>query len=571
VRRSNLTKVVSSRPALMTAAALAVSVCLFVPAAASAQNVKAFGISAAWASPDATPPGPSLDWLPAVKTRGMNSNRIAGMSWRRLTVNGKACPAWPSSRHTCTSRWQHLDDALAAHHREGMAPTVVLADSRANSGSDTKVTGSEVEVYAEVMKQLTDRYTWCGTFCLIDAIQVWNEPNSAGFGGYTVAEYRTLFLATVDAIASVQPKMRVISGAPAPTVKGWRNYQRDIAKFPGEFILGAHVYPIDAEPIVDAARDQYNVSRNAVDENGNARPVRVTEVGVCAGGPAVTCPNSQVYEIDEAQQAEELSRVCKMLANRGAEGIMIYAMLASRPGGVQSGFGLRNDAVDEPYLRPAWEAITDCHLGWSAPANTSPPEISGTAREGETLTVSRGTWSGDGSITYTYQWHRCDTAGESCADISAATGATYELAGADVGHTLRATVTAQNAWGAASERSEATALVAALPGAPASPANTSPPEISGTAREGETLTVSRGTWSGDGSITYTYQWHRCDTAGESCADISAATRATYELADADVGHRLRATVTAQNAWGAASARSEPTALVAAQRSPSRRR
>jgi hypothetical protein len=457
----------AGRPKLAALALIVIAALLLAPAVAAGdpsdppsnpENVVAFGFNASWASPNATPPGPSLDWLPAVKTRGMNSNRIGNPSWRHFTIDGQACPAWPPPDDACTARWQRLDDALAAHHREGMVPMVMHADSFALAGDEAKVTGSRVEVYAEVMKQLTIRYTWCGTFCLIDAIQVWNEPNSVGFGGYTIDEYRALFLATIDAIRSVQPNMRVISGAPSPAVVGWRNYQREIAKFPREFILGAHVYPFQEE-ILATARDQYNVSRNAVDEDGNPRPVRVTEVGVCTGTPTVTCPNRQTYEIDEAQQAEELTRVCKMLANRGAEGIMIHTLLASNPGGLQRGWGLRNDVVEEPYFRPAWEAITDCHLGWSAPANDDPPEISGTAREGETLTVSRGTWSGDGSITYTYQWHRCDAAGEACADIPAATGATYELTGDDVGHTLRATLTAKNAWGTASESSQPTAVV----------------------------------------------------------------------------------------------------------------
>lgn len=327
----------------------------------------AFGFNAPWASPNATPPGPGPEWLPVVKTRGMNSNMIAGISWRHFTVSGQACPAFPEPGTSCDTRWQRLDDSLSAHQSEGMTPMVALADSRANSGDDANLVASgEVDVYAEVMKQVTTRYTspsWCDPFCPIDALQVWNEPNSPGFGGYTVEEYRTLFLAALDAIRSVDSNTGVISGAPSPTVAGWEDYQREIARFPGEFILGAHIYPIQAEPIVSVAAEQYEVSETAVDENGDTRPVRVTEVGVCTGEPKVTCPNKQVYEIDEAQQAEELANVCTMLADRGAEAIMIHTLLASRPGGIQVGFGLWNDVVEEPYFRPAWDAIENCHLG----------------------------------------------------------------------------------------------------------------------------------------------------------------------------------------------------------------
>jgi hypothetical protein len=37
------------------------------------------------------------------------------------------------------------------------------------------------------------------------------------------------------------------------------------------------------------------------------------------------------------------------------------------------------------------------------PANTTPPSVSGTPRDGETLTASEGIWTGTDPMTYTYQ------------------------------------------------------------------------------------------------------------------------------------------------------------------------
>ena len=46
--------------------------------------------------------------------------------------------------------------------------------------------------------------------------------------------------------------------------------------------------------------------------------------------------------------------------------------------------------------------------GATAPANTSPPSISGTAQAGQTLSADPSTWSGTPPISYTYQWRRCN-------------------------------------------------------------------------------------------------------------------------------------------------------------------
>ena len=100
----------------------------------------------------------------------------------------------------------------------------------------------------------------------------------------------------------------------------------------------------------------------------------------------------------------------------------------------------------------------------TAPANSTPPTISGTAVEGQTLTANAGAWTGSTPINHGYQWRRCDSAGADCVDIAAATTATYALAAADVGHTIRVRETASNAYGEGSADSAATAVIKAKPG-----------------------------------------------------------------------------------------------------------
>jgi alpha-tubulin suppressor-like RCC1 family protein len=190
------------------------------------------------------------------------------------------------------------------------------------------------------------------------------------------------------------------------------------------------------------------------------------------------------------------------------------------------------------------------------PADTVLPAVSGEAKDEETLTVSTGTWTGTPTITYSYQWESCNTAGESCASIFGATGSTYVIAHELVGHTVRVKVTGKNAAGEAAASSAQTATVVG-----SAPANTVLPVVSGEAKDEKTLTASTGTWAGTPTIIYTYQWESCNTAGEACASISGATSATYVIAHELVGHTIRVSVTAKNAAGEAAASSAQTVTV----------
>ncbi|HEU5243649.1 MAG TPA: LamG-like jellyroll fold domain-containing protein, partial [Gaiellaceae bacterium] len=191
------------------------------------------------------------------------------------------------------------------------------------------------------------------------------------------------------------------------------------------------------------------------------------------------------------------------------------------------------------------------------PANTSPPTISGTAMQGQTLTAGPGSWSRK-PTSYAYQWLRCNATGVSCGPLAGATAKTYVLTSSDVGSTLRVKVTATNGSGSGTATSGATAVVQPPP-VPA--ANTSPPTITGTAQDGQIQTADPGNWTGTQPISYAYQWQRCDSSGANCNSIAGATAATYPAASADVGATLEVLVTATNAAGSTPATSGPSAVI----------
>jgi Phosphoesterase family/Calcineurin-like phosphoesterase len=95
------------------------------------------------------------------------------------------------------------------------------------------------------------------------------------------------------------------------------------------------------------------------------------------------------------------------------------------------------------------------------PGNTAPPAVSGTAQQGQTLTTATGSWTGASPLSFAYAWQDCDASGNNCTAISGATGVSYTLGAADLGHTIRSIVTASNAGGSTPATSPPTTTVVA--------------------------------------------------------------------------------------------------------------
>lgn len=100
------------------------------------------------------------------------------------------------------------------------------------------------------------------------------------------------------------------------------------------------------------------------------------------------------------------------------------------------------------------------------PSNTAIPTVSGTPADNQTLTATTGSWTSSTTVSFTYQWYRCDTKGSNCDAISGATSQTYRVTSHDVGHTIRAVVAGHNHDGVTSATSAQTAVVAAAGAAP---------------------------------------------------------------------------------------------------------
>jgi hypothetical protein len=161
-----------------------------------------------------------------------------------------------------------------------------------------------------------------------------------------------------------------------------------------------------------------------------------------------------------------------------------------------------NGSVAQPTLSGATAPVT----APAGPAASVQPTVSGTAQQGRRFVASAGTWSGNGTVTFTYQWYRCDSLVSHCSSIHGATGPGYKLVAADVGKTIALTLKATDRAATVTVYLPAVGPIAAQA---ATLVSTTQPQLAATPTA---LSVDGGKWSSDPS-GFVYTWLRCNANG----------------------------------------------------------
>lgn len=131
------------------------------------------------------------------------------------------------------------------------------------------------------------------------------------------------------------------------------------------------------------------------------------------------------------------------------------------------------------------------------------------------------------------------SAASGCTNIAGAASQTYTPSTSDIGLSLQVVVTASNADGSASARSDRVGPVTSASTSPSpaptptqspasKPALQTAPTVSGAARENETLTATPGSWGGS-PTSFGYQWQRC--GGYAAQVLSDAPVGYWRLAE----------------------------------------
>jgi hypothetical protein len=232
-------------------------------------------------------------------------------------------------------------------------------------------------------------------------------------------------------------------------------------------------------------------------------------------------------------------------------------------------------------------------LAWArqplAPTNSAPPGVTGAAHDGATLSATHGEWSGEGTLTYSYQWQRCNSTAKNVA-LGRPAYASQTLGPENLPQMAvdGSRPTYWNSGGFAPQWiavdlqapypiSTIRAAIAQLPEgytvhdisvAGANPLDDFAPlaHFAGSTNDRQTLEAT--------GPSNQVEYIRIDTSASPswvawqeiealsrCADIAGATGATYVVASEDIGSTIRAVARASNATGPTAAASSETAVV----------
>ena len=281
------------------------------------------------------------------------------------------------------------------------------------------------------------------------------------------------------------------------------------------------------EPTVTTATRDYTVSVVNVNDPASGA---LTVSGTPAQGETLTADTSAISDEDGVGTISyQWYRDGELITGEAS------SELALTQADVGSAISADISYVDGSGATETFQSASTAAVSNTNDVPTGAPVITGTFSQDRELSVDISSIAdADGLGDFSYQWNRDGAA------IEGATAATYTLSEADVGANISVTVSYTDGYGAAES-------VVSAETADISKANDAPTGslvISGTAAEGETLTLDTSSIADvDGVGAFTYIWLK------DGAVLTGQTGATYTLTQADVGSFFSASVSYTDGLG----------------------
>jgi len=184
----------------------------------------------------------------------------------------------------------------------------------------------------------------------------------------------------------------------------------------------------------------------------------VKGVGAGSNGKAKLTVKGAVVGVPAEMGTSTLRLPLTINTSRGAIRMSLEVVQTDRVVAILELMGWFNRQLGPADAAKALTAVQQRLRAGFTVSNTTAPTITGTPAQGQLIAVDEGGWAG-GPSTFSYSWARCDTAGADCTPIAGATTKSYSVDAADVGATIRVTVTGANSISSQQGVSAATAVV----------------------------------------------------------------------------------------------------------------
>jgi len=267
---------------------------------------------------------------PETTARDLQMMKAAGLTWAKLTV------PWRSIEASCKNciDWDDLDRVVAAASASGVK-LMVRIDHQPDWARAVKVDNGppdDMFDYADFVSVLANRYRAGSPKGVVDAIQVWNEPNlSREWGGAAIskdqaAQYMYMLKETYTMVKAVDPTKIIVSAGLSPTgtndgtampddmYLGWM-YEFELAQYAD--VIGVHAPGYGSAPEAELNSDprfphpsfyfrRVEQLRDIMTANGDgSKPFWVLEFGWTTDQ---VNPQYSWYAVTPEQQADYIVR-----------------------------------------------------------------------------------------------------------------------------------------------------------------------------------------------------------------------------------------------------------------------
>lgn len=279
----------------------------------------------------------------------------AGTEWVRFQIE------WDDVEGTDNVYyWTTYDEAILNATSAGLKVLICVVNTPAwaRSGGDVRTPPTLDSSYADICAVMADRWDGTGGQGLVEAVQVWNEPNNGTrFWTGTEAKYTSMAIAAYDAVKAVRSDVKVGTCVASLGIANYLTFLQALytngIEGKQDFV-GVHLYTIGGTPTGDAQFLRLDDYIAELATQGDPAEIWVTEFGWNTSDKVYDGAGIWQSGVTEAQQAAFLGEAWTIFAARPKVTQAFWYMARDYDFGdfIESHFGVMEVAATSAAVPP---------------------------------------------------------------------------------------------------------------------------------------------------------------------------------------------------------------------------